>query len=120
MRYYVVLRAVLNILVRNASPRWPMCVRCLIFSLSGPCELLFLLVFYCLLDLGSGECNVVSLYVLCCPVNGPVVLCVACLTVFVNCLVKQFAISLGVFAMLLLKVIGVVVCGWTMLYWIDP
>ena len=25
------------------------------------------------------------------------VLCVACLTVFVNCLVKQFAIYLGVF-----------------------
>ena len=37
------LRAVLNILVRNASPRGPMCFRCLIFNLSGPCELLFLL-----------------------------------------------------------------------------
>ena len=32
------------------------------------------------------------------------VLCVACLTVFVNCLVKQFAICLGVFAILLLNV----------------
>ena len=32
------------------------------------------------------------------------VLCVACLTVFVNCLVKQFAIYLGMFAILLLKV----------------
>ena len=32
------------------------------------------------------------------------VLCVACLTVFVNCLVKQFAICLGVFAILLLTV----------------
>ena len=31
------------------------------------------------------------------------VLCVACLTVFVNCLVKQFAICLGMFAILLLK-----------------
>ena len=30
------------------------------------------------------------------------VLCVACLTVFVNSLVKQFAICLGVFAILLL------------------
>ena len=29
------LRAVLNILVRNASPRGPMCFRCLIFNLSG-------------------------------------------------------------------------------------
>ena len=34
------------------------------------------------------------------------VLCVACLTVFVNCLVKQFAICLGVFVILLLKVKG--------------
>ena len=32
------------------------------------------------------------------------VLCVACLTVFVNCLVKQFAICLAVFAILLLNV----------------
>ena len=39
------LRVVLNILVRNASPRGPMCFRCLIFSVSGPCELLFLLCF---------------------------------------------------------------------------
>ena len=31
-------------------------------------------------------------------------LCVACLTVFVNCLVKQFTMSLGVFAILLLNV----------------
>ena len=29
------------------------------------------------------------------------VLCVACLTVFVNCLVKQFAMCLGVVAILL-------------------
>ena len=39
------LRAVLNILVRNASPRGPMCFRCLIFSLTGPCEWLFFLYF---------------------------------------------------------------------------
>ena len=32
------------------------------------------------------------------------VLCVVCLTVFVNCLVKQFAICLGVFVILLLNV----------------
>ena len=41
----LVLRAVLNMLVRNASPRGPMCFRCLMFNLSGPCELLFLLCF---------------------------------------------------------------------------
>ena len=34
-------------------------------------------------------------------------LCVACLTEFVNCLVKQFAICLGVVAILLLNVIEV-------------
>ena len=48
-------------------------------------------LFYWLLDLRSGECDVVSLDVL-------------CLTVFVNCLAKQFAICLGVFAILLLNV----------------
>ena len=32
------------------------------------------------------------------------VLCVSCLTVFVNCLVKQLAICLGVVAILLLNV----------------
>ena len=41
----LVLRAVFNILVRNASPRGPMCLRCLMLSLSGHCELLFLLCF---------------------------------------------------------------------------
>ena len=39
----LVLRAVFNMLVMNASPRGPLCFRCLMFSLSGPCELLFLL-----------------------------------------------------------------------------
>ena len=39
------LRAVLNILVRNASPSGPMCFRCQIFNLSGPSELLVLLCF---------------------------------------------------------------------------
>ena len=35
----LVLRAVFNMLVRNAGLRGPMCFRCLIFNLSGPCEL---------------------------------------------------------------------------------
>ena len=39
----LVLRAVFYMRVRNASPRGPMCFRCLMFNLSGPCELLFLL-----------------------------------------------------------------------------
>ena len=41
----LVLRAVFNMLVRNASPRGPMCFRCLKFNLSGPFELLFFLCF---------------------------------------------------------------------------
>ena len=38
----LVLKVVYNMLVRNASPRGPMCLRCLMFNLSGPSELLFL------------------------------------------------------------------------------
>ena len=41
----LVFRAVFNMLVKNASPRGPMCFRCPMFNLSGPCELLFLLCF---------------------------------------------------------------------------
>ena len=41
----LVLRAVFNMLVRNASLGGPMCFRCMMFNLSGPCELLFLLCF---------------------------------------------------------------------------
>ena len=39
------------------------------------------------------------------------VLCVACLTVFVNCLGKQFAICLGVVAILLFNVMEVFSVG---------
>ena len=39
------------------------------------------------------------------------VLCVACLTVFVNCLVKQFAMCLGVVAILLLNFMDVFSVG---------
>ena len=39
------------------------------------------------------------------------VLCVTCLTVFVNCLVKQFAIYLGVVVILLLNVMEVFSVG---------
>ena len=41
----LMLRAVFNMLVRNASPRGPMCFRCLMFNSSGACELLVLLCF---------------------------------------------------------------------------
>ena len=41
----LVLRAVFNMLVRNANPRGPMCFRYLMFNLSGPYELLLFLRF---------------------------------------------------------------------------
>ena len=44
------------------------------------------LLFYSLLDLRSSECDVVSLYVVCCSVN--VYVCFVC-CVFVNCLVNN-------------------------------
>ena len=48
-----------------------------------------------------------------------VVLCVAGLTVFVNCLVKQFAMCLGVVAILLLNVMDMFSVVWDVLCWID-
>ena len=50
---------------------------------------------------------VVSLYVLCYPVNGSVC--------FVNCLVKQFTICLGVYVILLLNVMFLCVVGGSQL-----
>ena len=49
----LILRAVFNMLVRNASPRGPLCFRCLMFRLSGPCEWLF---YFVLLPLGHELC----------------------------------------------------------------
>ena len=46
---------------------------------------------------------------MCCSVNGSV--CPVCLTMFVNCLVKQFAICLAVVVILLLHVMEVVSVG---------
>ena len=84
----LLLRAVLNVLVKNANQRGSMCFRRLMVSLSGPVELDFCFV-------SCGECNVISLYFLCSLLLNLFVLCVACLTVFVNCLVKQCAIFGG-------------------------
>ena len=81
------------------------------FSLSGPCELLFLLCF-----IASWTSVVVSvrLYpcILCVALLMDLfVLCVACLTVFVNYLVKQFAICLSMVVILLLNVMEVFSVG---------
>ena len=53
-------------------------------------------------------CDVMSLYFFCVALLMYLfVLFVACLTEFVNCLVKQFAMCLGVVAVLLLNVMDV-------------
>ena len=65
------------------------------------------------LPLSCGECNVISLYSMCCSVNGYV--CLVC-CMFVNCLVKSFAMCLGVVAILFLNVMDVFsVCGGALL-----
>ena len=108
----LLLRAVFNMLVRNASPREPMCFRYLMFSLSGPCELLFLLYFSASLDLSCGECDVISLYFMCCSVNGSVCL-VFCVFDSVYELFGETIrnICLGVVAILLLNVMEVFSVG---------
>ena len=65
-------------------------------------------MYYCLLDLSYGGCNIISLYCMCCYVNGSVSL-VCC--VFENCLMKQFAICLSVVVILLLNVMEVFSVG---------
>ena len=74
--------------------------RFLMFSLSGPSELLFLL---CFIVYWNWVVVSVMLY--------PCILCVAWLTVCVNCLVKQSAICLGVVVILLLNVMEVFSVG---------
>ena len=58
--------------------------------------------------MSCGECDVISLYFMCCSINGSV--CLVC-CVFVNCLVKQFAIRLDMVVILLLNVMEVFSVG---------
>ena len=80
--------------------------RCLMFSLSGPCELLFL---FCFIACWTRVLVSVMLY--------PCILCVALLMDLFPCVLrvdsaKQFAICLGVVAILLLIV-------WMCLVWVE-
>ena len=54
-------------------------------------------LFYCFFDLSYDQCNVISMYFLCCSINGSVCLVCTCLTVF-----------LGVVVILLFNVMQVV------------
>ena len=99
-------------LVRNASPRGPMCFRCLMLNLLGPCEFLFFYFYFVLLPLGV----VVSVMLCPCLFYVALLMClfvlfVACLTMFVNCLVKQLAMCLGVVDVLLLNAMDVFSVG---------
>ena len=91
-----------NMIVRNASPRGPMCFRCLMLSLSGPCELLFSLCFI-------ASCTWVAVSVM----LYPCILCAALLMdLFVLCVCELF----GVVVIVLLNVIEVFsVCGGALL-----
>ena len=93
----------LYMLVRYASPSGPMCLRCLMLTLSGPVELLFLLCF-----IASWTCVVVSVMLVFCSLSVFLsmclfVLCVFCLTVLVNCLLNAFAICMGEVSVFYLK-----------------
>ena len=95
----------LSSFVRYASPRGPMCLRCLMFMLLGPVELLFLLC-----CIASWTCLMVNVMVCVCSLRIFLSvmrfdLFVFRVSVFVNCLLNAFAISLGVVAVLLLNVI---------------
>ena len=68
-------------------------------------------LYYCLLDLSCSECDVMSLYFCFALLMYLFVLIVTCLTVFVNYLVKQFAMCLGVVAVLLLNIMDVFSVG---------
>ena len=85
----------LYMLVRYASPIDPMCLRCLMLTLSGPVKLLFLLCF-----IAAWTCVVVSVILVVCSWSVFLskclfVLCVLSLTVLVNCLLNAFAICGG-------------------------
>ena len=97
-------------LMRYASPSGPMCLRCLMLTLSGPdvdfirsCGVVVLFCF-----IATRTCVVVSVMLGVCSLSVPiyvsVVLRVLCLTVLVNCLLNAFAICVGEMSVFSLKV----------------
>ena len=93
---------VLYMLVRYANPSGPMCLTCLMLTLSGPVELLFLLCF-----IAAWTCVVVSIMLVVCSLSVFLYMCllVLCLTVLVNCLLNAFVICVGEVSVFSLKVI---------------
>ena len=101
MRDDVLIQGEIENFCEVVMARGPRCFRCLIFTLSGPVELLLLVSFMaCVvwwLEMGS-QC---SFFV--CLLTFLFDLFVACFTVFTNCLLKAVAFCMGVLAGLLLS-----------------
>ena len=90
--------------VRYASLSGPLCLRCLLLTLSGPVE------FFLLCFIAAWTCMVVSVILVVCSLSVFLsmclfVLCVLCLTVLVNCLLNAFAICVGEVTVFSLKMI---------------
>ena len=64
---------VFNLLVRYSSPSGPMCLSCLMLTLSGPVELLFLLCF-----IAAWTCVVVSVMLVVCSLSVFLSTCLFC------------------------------------------
>ena len=89
----------LYMLVRYASPSGPMCLRCLMLTLSDPVELLFLLCF-----IATWTCVMLVVCRLSVLPMCLFVLCVLCFTVLVNCLLNAFSICVGEVSVFSLKI----------------
>ena len=106
----------LYMLVMYASPSGPICLRCLMLTLSGPVELLFLLCF-----IATWACAVASVMLVVCSLSVFLsmclfVFCVLCLTVLVNCLLNAFAICVDEVGVFYLKVMVLFLgCGGVLL-----
>ena len=105
----------LYMLVRYVSPSGPMCLRCLMLTISGPVEL-FLLCF-----IAAWTCVVVSVMLVVCSLSvflymSLFVLCVLRLTVLVNCLLNAFAICVGAVNVFCLKVMVLFLCCFCVVF----
>ena len=76
---------VLYMLVRYASPSGHMCLRCLMLTLSGPVELLFLLCF-----IATWTCVVVSVRLVVCSLSVFLSMCLFVLCFMLDCVVESF------------------------------
>ena len=81
----LLFRDTLYMLVRYASPSGPMCLRCLMLTLSGPVELLFLLCF-----IATWTCAVVSVMLVVCSLSVFLSMCLFFLCFMFDCVGELF------------------------------